>query len=82
MQILNLSQYTLNPYERMVLEKGLSFCPDYQSKDFDFFLDLHRFTRKLTLTRHFAIKSGKSEKKIRRKLQMLQHLRQLGNERE
>lgn len=60
-----MSSYTLNPYEQRVLEKGLSFCSDYQCKDFDLFLDLYRFTRKLTLKRHFSLKP--EEESMKRK---------------
>lgn len=55
MKIYNLSTYTLNAYERSLLEKGLSFCPTNNPDEFQLFIDLHAFIRKLTLKRHFSI---------------------------
>lgn len=57
-KMFNLSGYNLNPYEIRLLEKGLSFCPTNKVDEFQLFLDLNAFTRKLTLTRHFSIASS------------------------
>lgn len=60
-QIFNLSNQTLNPYELSLLEKGLSFCPNNNPDPFTLFLDLHKFGRKLTLQRFFAQQKKKKE---------------------
>lgn len=54
-KIFNLSSYTLSDIETKVLSKGLSFCPTTGANNFELFMDLHSFTRKLTLQRHFNI---------------------------
>lgn len=56
-KIFNLSNYKLTPYE-VLLEKGLSFCPEHQGDPFDLFIDLQRFVRKLSLRRYFNIKDN------------------------
>lgn len=60
-KIFNLSSHDLNPYEIKLLEKGLSFCPDNKADSFELFLDLHQFTRKLTLKRFFAIQERQNK---------------------
>lgn len=59
-KIFNLSKYVLNPYECSLLEKGLTFCPTSKHNDFQLFIDLNTFIRKLTLTRHFSINNSTS----------------------
>lgn len=39
-----------------MLNKGLSFCPTDKIDDFQLFIDLNIYIRKLTVARHFAIK--------------------------
>lgn len=59
-KIFNLSKYELSRDERSVLEKGLSFAPQSKPDDFQLFIDLNKFIRKLTLQRHFSLcESGK-----------------------
>lgn len=41
------------------MEKGLSYCPNNKADDFELFLDLHKFVRKLTLQRYFKICENK-----------------------
>lgn len=62
-KIFDLSNYKLTPYEVSLLEKGLSLCPEHQADSFNLFIDLHRFTRKLSLNRHFNIQSVKQDGK-------------------
>lgn len=47
--------------ESVVIEKGLSFCPDTNAKEFDLFLDLHK-SGQLTLSRFFNIQKLKNTK--------------------
>lgn len=42
------------------MEKGLNFCPDNPVNQFNLFVDLHQFVRKLTLQRYFSIKEKKT----------------------
>lgn len=60
-KIFNLSKKVLNPYEISLLKKCLSFCPSHDTDPFELFIDLYRFTRKLTLKRHFEIQQRKNE---------------------
>lgn len=57
----NLSSYALNRYEKSILEKERSYCPTHKPDNFQLFLDLHRFTRNLTLKRFFAIQEQKTQ---------------------
>lgn len=61
-KIFNLSSYTPNGYEYSLLEKGLSYCPTHKADNFELFLDVHRFTRKLTLKRFFSIQEQRQTK--------------------
>uniref|UniRef100_A0A803KFZ4 Reverse transcriptase domain-containing protein n=2 Tax=Xenopus tropicalis TaxID=8364 RepID=A0A803KFZ4_XENTR len=52
-KILNLSDRPLNSTEKIVLEKGLTFCPTKNFDLFDTITDVNRFVRKLLLKKHF-----------------------------
>lgn len=54
-KIFNLLTYKINPKEQSLLV----VCPKNDAKSFDLYLDLHRFTRKSTLCRHFSIQDQK-----------------------
>lgn len=64
--MFSLSKHDLNPYEKKVLEKGLSFCPEYIIDNFQLFLDFHQFMQNLTLKRFFAIQE-KEKRQLCRK---------------
>lgn len=54
-KIFNLSSYILSEMEINLLSKGLSYCPTTRINEFQLFMDLNKFIRKITLTRHFNI---------------------------
>lgn len=49
MNIINLSSYNLSVEERLLLSKGLSFCPNSNLDTFESIKDLNLFARKLLL---------------------------------
>lgn len=54
----------MKPYDKTLLEKGLSYCPNNKIYPFNLFLDLHKLGRKLTLKRYFAIQAKKKNNSI------------------
>ncbi|XP_056391505.1 uncharacterized protein LOC130284782 isoform X2 [Hyla sarda] len=61
MKLFNLSSYLLSENEINLLSKGLSFCPSSRPSDFQLFLYLNQYIRKLTLTRHFSITKNNTQ---------------------
>ncbi|CAJ0931098.1 unnamed protein product [Ranitomeya imitator] len=53
--VINISSYTLNPAELIVLQRGLSFCPTPQWDKFKLSQDLQHFFRNLRLKTHFGL---------------------------
>lgn len=51
--IFKLFSHILSKAETDLLSKGLSFCPTARINEFDLFIDLNSFVRRLSLIRHF-----------------------------
>lgn len=54
-KIFHLSTHPLPNLEYRLLSKGLSLCPTGKIDDFQLFIELNAYIRRLTLTRYFAI---------------------------
>lgn len=64
MKIFNLSSHILSENEISVLSRGLSFCPTNKIDEYQLFVDLHKYIRKLTLSRHFNLHKTDTEEPI------------------
>ncbi|XP_063810519.1 toll-like receptor 7 [Pseudophryne corroboree] len=54
--IYNLSSRILTDVEERILTKGLKFAPTTTTDDFDRFVDVHKFIRKISLKKFFELK--------------------------
>lgn len=61
MNIINLSSYRLSDEERILLSKGLSFCPNSNLDTLEVIKDLNLFARKLLLKSMYSKNRVKSE---------------------
>lgn len=62
LNVINLSSHILSEEEKLVLKKGLNFCPTHNLDKFELYKDLQLFVRKIILKKLYHKQSANPDR--------------------